>query len=181
MLASIRNSIIMNRWYFNSKKNFSSYEKLIENVDFSEREKILLRTSWLDYLRYLDSLAIKDSIFFNVLQVLVIITGILIPVIEQSDLNERIGVGSVTIISILGLIVAIATALNRHFRFEERWKHYRKNAEIIRNEGEDFFGLTGNYENSKDYSEALKKFIEIITIAKRQEVDSYIMKVRKKE
>lgn len=82
MLASIRNSIIMNRWYFNSKKNFSSYEKLIENVDFSEREKILLRTSWLDYLRYLDSLAIKDSIFFNVLQVLVIMTGILIPVIE---------------------------------------------------------------------------------------------------
>ena len=87
---------------------------------------MLLKASWLNYLKYLDSLAIKDSIFYNILQILVIITGILIPVIEQSDLNEKIGIGSVTIISVLGLIVAIATALNRHFRFEVRWKHYLK-------------------------------------------------------
>lgn len=59
----------MNRWYFDSKKNFSSYEDLIEKVDFSERERMLLKASWLNYLKYLDSLAIKDSIFYNILQI----------------------------------------------------------------------------------------------------------------
>lgn len=171
----------MTRWYFNSKEDFKSYNKLIEMSDLSETDKILFRISWLNYLKYLDRLAIKDSLFFNILQLLVIIVGILIPVIEQSELNLKIGMSSITIISILGLTIAIATALNRHFRFEERWKHYRKNAEIIRNEGEDFFGLTGNYENSKDQHEAFKKFIENITTIKRQEVNTFIIKVRKKE
>jgi hypothetical protein len=171
----------MTRWYFNSNEDFKSYSKLIEMSDLSEPDKILFRISWLNYLKYLDRLAIKDSLFFNILQLLVIIIGILIPVIEQSELNLKIGMSSITIISILGLTIAISTALNRHFRFEERWKHYRKNAEIIRNEGEDFFGLTGNYEDSQDQHEAFKKFIENITIIKRQEVDTFIIKVRKKQ
>ncbi|WP_299210826.1 DUF4231 domain-containing protein [uncultured Dokdonia sp.] len=171
----------MTRWYFNSKENFKSYHQLIELSELSETDKILFKISWLDYLKYLDRLAIKDSLFFNILQLLVIIVGILIPVIEQSKLNSEIGISSITVISILGLTIAIATALNRHFKFEERWKHYRRNAEIIRNEGEDFFGLTGNYENAQNQKDAFKKFIENITAIKRQEVDTFIIKVRKKE
>ncbi|MGJ8743028.1 DUF4231 domain-containing protein [Polaribacter sp.] len=171
----------MNRWYFKSQENYNSYEELIEKSELSESQKILFRISWLNYLKYLDKLAIKDSLFFNILQLLVLIIGILIPVIEQTDLNSKIGMSSITIISILGLTIAISTALNRHFRFEERWKHYRKNAEIIRNEGEDFFGQTGNYEDAENANDAFKKFIENITIIKRQEVDTFIIKVRKKE
>ncbi|MDO6595598.1 DUF4231 domain-containing protein [Oceanihabitans sp. 2_MG-2023] len=171
----------MNRWHFNSKENFKSYNELIERSALSETDKILFTVSWLNYLKYLDKIAIKDSLFFNVLQILILVVGILIPIIEQTELNSKIGNSSITVISVLGITIAIATALIRHFRFEERWKHYRKNAEIIRNEGEDFLALTGNYESSKNIHHAFKKFIENITVIKRQEVDSYIIKVRKKE
>lgn len=171
----------MNRWFLNSKSVFMAYEAMIENEELQEGDKLLLKTIWLKYLKYLDQLAIKDSIFFHSLQLIVIIAGVLIPVIEQSKLNYELGMSSITIISILGLTVAIATALNRHFKFEERWKHYRKSAEIIRSEGEDFFARTGNYKNADSSSEAFKDFVELITNVKRQETNTFITRVRKKD
>jgi hypothetical protein len=166
----------MKKLFYNSISK--SYLKLINELDISESKKILIRTSWLEYLRYLDRMAKRDSICFHFFQLLVIVLGILIPIIEESDIKDCIKISSFTLISVFGLTIAISAALNKHFKFEEKWKHYRKTAEIIRAEGENYFGLAGEYKDFANSSEAVKKFIEIITDIKRQENNTYIDSVR---
>ncbi len=159
----------------------TKYPEIIESLELTESDKMLVNTSWFDYFTFLDKSAMKDSLFFNILQVTVIFCGILIPVIDQSKYFQSLESDILSVAGILGLIVALATGVSRHFRFEERWKHYRRSAELLRNEGEDYFGLTGNYQEFEAHADALKTFIGVVTTYKRQEVDSFMTKVRKKE
>lgn len=63
--------------------------------------------------------------------------------------------------SILGLIIAIITALNRHLTLDSKWRHYRLNAELIRDEGEDFFALANFYKNCKDITKPSASSLEL--------------------
>lgn len=98
----------------------------------------------------------------------------LIPIFEQIDWMNNIFDMELTLVSILGLLVAGLTALNRQFGFEEKWRHYRLNAETMRNEGDDYFALSGKYEKFLSHKDAFKSFINTITSFKRQEVNTYI-------
>ena len=47
-------------------------------------------------------------------------------------------------------------------------------AGTMRNEGDDFFALSGNYTNFNSHSDAFKKFTATVTSFKQQVVNSYI-------
>lgn len=153
-------------------------EKMIDSLEISDTQKELMKSAWLDYLELTNRNAILGVRYFHILQVTVIITGILIPVLENSSLQFKVW-GNLGIIGILGLTVAIATGLSRHFSFEERWRHYRQHAELIRNEGDDYFALCNNYSVFDTHTEAFKEFIAIVTNFKRQEIQSYMTKNNK--
>jgi hypothetical protein len=106
--------------------------------------------------------------------------SLLIPVIEQTKLNWNIFDWNLKVISILGLIVAALTTLNRQLGFEEKWRHYRKTAEAMRNEGDDFFALSGEYEKYQTHKEAFRAFTKTVTIFKRLEVNTYIEETQRR-
>jgi hypothetical protein len=153
-------------------------EKIIDSLEISDTQKELIKSAWLDYLKLTNRNATLGVRYFHILQVTVIITGILIPVLETSSLQFKV-LGNLGIIGILGLTVAIATGLTRHFSFEERWRHYRQHAELIRNEGDDYFALSNNYSECDTHAQAFKEFIAAVTNFKRQEIQSYMIKNNK--
>lgn len=154
------------------------YAIIIDGLKLEDTQKALLKTTWLDYLLLMNVSAKKGWRNYNYSQLIVIFLSLIIPVLEGTKLKnfDFFGwdLGGLTLISILSLIVAALTAINRQMGFDAKWRHYRKNAEMMRNEGDDYLGLSGNYEKFNDHSEAFRPFIKSITSFKRQEVNSYL-------
>jgi hypothetical protein len=150
------------------------YATIIDSLELDITQKEVLKTTWLDYLLFMNSSAKKGWISHNYSQAIIIVLSLLIPVIEQSKLNDDICSLNLKVVSILALIIAALTTLNRQLGFEEKWRHYRKTAEAMRNEGDDFFALSGEYERCKTHEEAFKPFLKTVTTFKRLEVNTYI-------
>lgn len=150
------------------------YIKIINGLDLNETQKDVLKITWLDYLVLMNSSAKKGWFSHNYSQIAVIVLSLLIPVLEQSKLNHNIFGWDLKVVSIVGLIVAALTTLNRQLGFEEKWRHYRKTSEAMRNEGDDFFALSGEYDKYKTHKEAFRTFTKTVTTFKRLEVNTFI-------
>lgn len=164
----------------NSTTDKENYQNIIESLKLDSTQKNVLTSTWLDYLLLMNKSAKSGWYSHNYAQITVIIFSLLIPVIEKTEININICNWNLTIVGILGLIVAALTTLNRQFGFEEKWRHYRMTAETMRNEGDDFFALSGSYEKFESHTEAFKTFTATITAYKRQEVNTYIEEERKR-
>ena len=160
------------------------YEKIIDSLDLDDPQKGLLKLTWLEYLLLINRSAERGWSSYNFSQLIVIFFSLLIPMLEGAKLksfNFGWGFGGLTIISVLSLVVATLTAINRQLGFDAKWRHYRKNAEMMRNEGDDFLALAGNYQNASKHKEVFRSFITTITIFKRQEVSSYLQNDNEKK
>ncbi|MEO7048794.1 MAG: DUF4231 domain-containing protein [Ferruginibacter sp.] len=149
------------------------YINIIDNLDVDRTQKEVLKTTWLDYLLLMNKSARKGWFSHNYSQIIVIVFSLLIPVIEKSKINTICN-WDLTVVSFLGLIVAALTTLNRQLGFEEKWRHYRKTSEAMRNEGDDYFALAGEYEKYETHKAAFKTFAKTVTTFKRLEVNTYI-------
>lgn len=161
--------------------NKENYQNMIEGLALDDTQKKVIESTWLDYLILMNKSAQKGWFSHNFSQIAVIVLSLLIPVIEKSKINVNIYNLDLTLISILGLTVAALTTLNRQLGFEQKWRHYRMTAETMRNEGDDFFALSGNYEKFTSHLDAFKRFITVITSYKRQEVNTYIEEEKKRK
>ena len=167
--------------YNNAETDKVRYNNIIDSLSLDGTQKQILNTSWLHYLTLSDNSAKKGWFSHNFAQITVIVVSLLIPIIEKSRLNSDIFDMNINMVCLLSLLVAEVTALNSQFGFDAKWRHYRKVAETMRNEGDDFFALSGNYENYDSHKEAFKTFLSVITAFKRQEIETYIENKIKQE
>jgi hypothetical protein len=153
------------------------YESIIDGLELDDNHKRILKISWLDYFLLMNLKAQKGWKSFNYAQLIVIFLSLLIPVIEGTKLKNfeyfGLNLGGLTVVSVMSLTIATLTALNRQLGFDAKWRHYRKNTEMMRNEGDDYLALSGSYQNFTNHNEAFKLFITTITAFKRQEVNTY--------
>ena len=155
------------------------YEGIIDDLDLTSIQKKFLESTWLNYLLLMDKSASKGWISHNIAQISVIILSLLIPLIEMTSLNHKIFDLNLNVVGIMGFIIATLTTLNRQLGFEQKWKHYRKTAEYMRNEGDDFIALSGIYEKFYSHKTAFTQFAKIVTTFKRMEVNTYIEEQQK--
>ncbi len=151
-----------------------NYQKIIDGLSIDETQKSVIKSTWLDYLLLMNKSAKNGWSNHNYSQIIIILLGLAIPIIESSKLNTNIFNMDLTIVGILSFIIAGLTTLNRQFGFQEKWRHYRVTAEIMRNEGDDFFALAGNYEKYNSHKDAFKEFSKTVTTFKRKEVLQYM-------
>jgi len=154
------------------------YKELINRLSLTEIQKDILIITWLNYLLLMSAKAKRGIISYNICQLLIVFLSLVIPVLEGMQLTPIAvgGTGSkgLTYVTVLSLIIAICTALNRQLGFDSKWRHYRRSTEMMRNEGDDFLGLSGNYKSFTTHEEAIQTFISNVTLFKRQEVGSYL-------
>lgn len=128
-----------------TKTQVEKYSELINSLKLTDDQKLKLHNIWLDYYDMLDNRARTGWRIKTLLQVLAIMAGIFIPVLANLDLGSDTWYTTGQnkyVITILGLLSAIAVGMLQRFNLESRWKHYRKYAEIARVEGEKFLGLS---------------------------------------
>lgn len=67
--------------------------------------------------------------------------------------------------------------MERFFRYGERWRHYRRTAELLKAEGWQFFQLTGHYRQYNAHASAYRLFASRVEDIMQQDVDAYITTV----
>ncbi len=80
----------------------------------------------------------------------------------------------------LSQLVAICAAVEQFFKFGDRWRHYRRSAELLKTHGWQFFELTGPYapysQNGK-HTEAFHLFASQIEEIIQSDVDGYVSQI----
>ena len=80
----------------------------------------------------------------------------------------------------LSQLVAICAAVEQFFKFGDRWRHYRRSAELLKTHGWQFFELTGSYaaySKNGSHTEAFHLFASQVEEIIQSDVDGYVSQI----
>jgi hypothetical protein len=135
--------------------NWKTAGNLIDGLtELSESERVIVRTRWLDEARAYRNLWKLQRRAYYSLRIPMVIGATTVPALA--------GLGGPKIVTVLvGLVVAILTALDGLFRLGSRWQQARFAEEMLSSEGWRFLGLTGEaYEGIERRQDAYEVFLE---------------------
>jgi hypothetical protein len=157
-------------------------ETLIDGLNFDDdMPKQFLKSRWLDQLVWMDKASKKNQRYYYILRLSCIVGGVLIPALVGVNANGTMG-GFVHFMTVLlSLVVAVSAAVEEFFHFGERWRHYRRMAEILKGEGWSFLQLSGHYINYESHAEAYPEFAGRVEEIFQKEVEVFITKVSKEK
>ena len=131
---------------------------LISQLGLPPLQQEFLRGRWLDQVRWAEGKAASTQRWYRWLRLITITGGVVIPALVALNVtgtaSERIRWAVVG----LGLVVALAAAIEGFFHYGERWPHYRRLAELLKSEGWQFFQLSGQYADAADHAAAYPLF-----------------------
>jgi hypothetical protein len=151
-------------------------EGIVNALILEEHKKGLIKTNWIDFIKLMEAMARNSFRLYNILNLLTIIAGILIPVtinVIPSPIYSKL-TGTV-----LGIIVSISASINQSYRFNDRWKHFRLISEELKIEGEKYLSLSGKYTLYDSYDKAFKLFMTNVENIKEAQIDSFIRKINR--
>ncbi|MGZ8578515.1 MAG: DUF4231 domain-containing protein [Actinomycetota bacterium] len=127
-------------------------DRVIQGLDMSEHRKEWMRARWLAQVRWFDRRAEAANRKHSILRVVAITGGVLVPGL----VSVGSGVGSDDLSAwaqplafVVSLMVAAAVGLDSFYHFGERWRHYRKTAEMLKTEGWLFIEGAGRYRKEQ--------------------------------
>ena len=160
-------------------QNKSALAAQIDQLTLDGLQKAYLRDRWLDQVTWLGRSARRNQRRHYTLRLITILGGVAIPALVGLEINNEPADEYVRWLTFaLGLLVAAAAALEEFFRYGERWRHYRRHAELLKAEGWAFLQLVGPaYTNVDTHAEAFRTFVSRVEDTMRQEVGVYITEV----
>ena len=152
-------------------------DQLIAQLRLSELRRQFLRSRWLDQLVWVEGRAThnRDRYFFW--RLITIIGGVLVPALVTLQLNGSATASVTWVTFAVSLLVAISAAVEGFFRYGERYRHYRRTAELLKTEGWQFLQLTGHYRRHIAHATAYPLFASRVEDVLQQDVDAYISTV----
>lgn len=151
----------------------SDFGELIDLLALDELQKRFLRSRWLDQVLWAEDRAAREQQRYYVLRVVAILGGVLIPALVSLDVGGNAAEWTRWMAFAVGLVVAAAVALEGFFRFGERWRHYRRTAELLKIEGWQFFESAGSYQG-QGHAAAFPAFAAHTQAIIQHDLDVYI-------
>jgi SLOG in TRPM, prokaryote/Protein of unknown function (DUF4231) len=153
------------------------FEAMIEALRLSELRRRFLRLRWLDELLWVEGRANYNRRRYFFWRLLTIVGGVIVPALVTVNLNDAVGAPVTWLTFVLSLLVAVSAAVEGFFRYGERWRHYRRTAELLKTEGWQFLQLTGHYRRHAAHALAYPLFASRVEHILQQDVDAYITTV----
>jgi hypothetical protein len=150
----------------------------MDELGLSRIQRAYLQERWLGQVTYLGRAAQSAQRRYFTLRLVAILGGVTIPALVGLNVGQD-GERPVQWLTFaLGLLVAAAVALEEFFRYGDRWRHYRLQAELLRGEGWAFLQLAGpSYRRFSTHADAFRLFVARAEETIRQEVGVYIAEV----
>jgi hypothetical protein len=156
------------------KADFSS---LIGELQLPELRRRFLRSRWLDQLLWVEGRATRNRNRYYFWRLITILGGVTVPALVTANLAGSGRAPLYWVTFAVSLLVAVSAAVEGFFRYGERWRHYRRTAELLKTEGWQFFQLTGHYRRHTTTAGAYELFASRVEDILQQDIDAYITTV----
>jgi hypothetical protein len=155
----------------------ADFNGLIGELRLSELRRRFLQSRWLDQLLWVEGRASHNRNRYYFWRLLTILGGVTVPALVTLNLNGSVRAPLSWATFAVSLLVAISAAVEGFFRYGERWRHYRRTAELLKTEGWQFFQLTGHYRRHPTHASAYPLFASRVEDVLQQDIDAYITTV----
>ena len=169
----------------------SSSEKLsgiIDALDITPFQKEVLRQRWLDQVTWMGRQARSARRRHNLIRVPTIVGGVLVPGLisillaagDSPTIDWLGGIPTATIrvlAFVVSLMVAILAATEDALRYADRWRHYRRTAELLKTLGWQYLSLNGAFKRYPSHADAFGAFSERVEDALNEDVEGYLSAV----
>lgn len=155
------------------------FGQLVDDLDLEPSRKRFLRSRWLDQVVWTESKAVRARNRYYALRLTTLVGALILPALATLDPQDDSLHNAVRIATwVVGLVVAISAAVEAFFRFGDRWRSYRRTAELLKTEGWLFLQLSGRYgANGSTHAEAYPTFALRVEELIQSDVDRYLTKV----
>ena len=157
---------------------------LLESLDLQPFRKEILRQRWLDQAAWMGRQARKARRRYMAVRIPVVLGGVAIPGLIAILLSARgeprtflpgVTPEAVQITAFfVSLAVAALAAYEDVMKFGERWRHYRRTAELLKTLGWQYLTLSGQFKRFRSHEEAFTAFTERVEDVLNQDVEGYL-------
>jgi len=155
----------------------ADFTGLIGELGLSPLRRRFLQSRWLDQLMWVEGRATRNRNRYYFWRLITILGGVTVPALVTLNLNGPVRAPLSWATFGVSLLVAISAAVEGFFRYGERWRHYRRTAELLKTEGWQFFQLTGHYRRYTTHTSAYPLFASRVEDILQQDIDAYITTV----
>lgn len=170
-----------------SRPTGTSYQRLyraVDALDMSEDKKEWMKDRWLDQLWWFDRRAEQTNWKHSLFRVVAIAGGVLVPaLVSVSSTSDSLEAPARWTAFGVSLLVALSVGLDSFFHFGERWRHYRRTAELLTMEGWQFIEKAGRYREKLHHHRAdfhnheFPRFASQVEQLIRQDVEVYLTRI----
>jgi hypothetical protein len=159
-------------------------ERAINGLDMNEEKKEWMRDRWLDQVLWFDARAAQANVRHSVVRIVAIAGGVLVPGLVTlathlgGDTARNVAGDAAFVVS---LLVAIAVGLDSFFHFGDRWRHFRRTAELLKTEGWLFIEGAGRYKAQQHLAKFHDRFFPVFATKVeeviRRDVEIYLTRI----
>jgi hypothetical protein len=160
---------------------------MLDSLEITEFQKALLRERWLDQSTWMSAQSRKAHRRFLMFRIPVVVGGVFIPALvtlllsAKGDPGATIGwLGGVPVDVIrffaftVSLTVALFAGIEEVFHFGDRWRHYRRTAELLKTLGWQYLMLSGAFRRYSSHAAAFSVFAERVEDVLNEDVEGYL-------
>lgn len=157
----------------------SEFGQLVDDLDLEPARKRFLRSRWLDQVVWTESKAARARNRYYGLRLTTLVGALLVPALATLDPQDASLHNAARIATwAVGLVVATSAAVEGFFHYGDRWRTYRRTAELLKTEGWLFLQLSGRYSASgSTHAAAYPSFALRVEELIQADVDTYLSKV----
>ena len=166
----------------------SSNERLmtmLESLDITPFQKGLLRDRWLDQVTWMGAKARTARRRYLGFRIPLIFGGVLVPALITILLSSEgktsipwllgISVDGIRLLAfVTSLAVAASAGIEEVMKFGERWRHYRRTAELLKTLGWQYLMLNGQFRRYHSHADAFASFTERVEDTLNEDVEGYL-------
>jgi len=155
----------------------STLERLVDDLDLSEDQKVLLRSRWLDQMQWMSRKARTARRRHLTLRWIMAAGGVILPSLVSFSLGAGQSDALRWLTFAVSLVVALLATTEEVFHYGDTWHHYRRTAELLKSAGWQFVQLTGSYAKAPSHAAALPAFTRQVEEILSENVDDYFGRV----
>jgi hypothetical protein len=160
---------------------------LLEALDIAPFRKEILRQRWLDQVSWMSRQARRMRRRYLWIRIPVVLGGVATPGLIAILLSAGgsaqtflpgVSTEAVRILSFfVSLGVAALAAYEEVLHFGDRWRHYRRTAELLKTLGWQYLTLSGQFKRFKTHEDAFAAFTERVEDVLNEDVEGYLSAV----
>lgn len=151
---------------------------IVAELDLSDLQRAFIRLRCLDQITWLEGRSKSSQHRYVRLKMIAIVGGVTVPTLVGVQLgNPKVQSGIQWLTLVLGLAVAIATAFEAFFKYGDRWRLYRRTAELLKAEVWQYVQLAGPYARQEAHGHAYPRFAGRVEMILGSDLDEYLSRV----